>query len=89
MTDRERILDEARKQTAALATIGRWRSWLFGLTAALAVLTAFGLRGNGARFVTGVVSAVLTALSFIALLLVDLSIRNGHRNVERMLDLLR
>ena len=86
MLSKEQLLDEARQQKKALATMGRWRNWLFALTTSLAVVAFFGLRNGGAAFVAGVIAAVLAVLSFLMLLLVNLSIRNGHRNVERILD---
>ena len=89
MLTKEQALDEAQKQKKALALMGRWRNWLFILTTCLMVVAAFGLRKSGALFVLGVTFAALTILSFILLLLVNLSIRNGRRNVERILDSLQ
>ncbi len=83
MLSKEQLLDEARQQKKALALMGRWRNALFVLTTCLLVLAVFGFRKS---VVPGVVAAVLAALSFLLLLLVNLSIRNGHRNVERILD---
>ena len=79
MLSKEQLLDEARQQKKALALMGRWRNALFVLTTCLFVLAVFGFRKS-------VVAAVLAAVSFLLLLLVNLSIRNGHRNVERILD---
>ncbi len=89
MLNRERALDEARKQKAALETIGGWRRILFAVTGVLLVLAVFGLRQSGALFVLGIAAAVAAVLSCVAMLAVDLSIRNGSRNVERILDSLR
>lgn len=89
MLTREQALDEARQQKKALAMMGRWRSCLFVLTTTLMVLSAFGLRKSGLAFALGIVAAVLSVLCFVMLLLVNLSIRNGRRNVERILDSLR
>ncbi|MBQ9346965.1 MAG: hypothetical protein IJT94_06430 [Oscillibacter sp.] len=89
MLTKEQLLDEAQKQKQALEVIGVWRRWLFSLTTVLLVLSAVGLQRSGAVFVLGVIAAVLTAVCFVLLLLVNLSIRNGHRNVERILDSLQ
>ncbi|MBR0283323.1 MAG: hypothetical protein IJQ81_17310 [Oscillibacter sp.] len=89
MLTKEQALDEAQKQKKALALMGRWRNWLFILTTCLMVVAAFGLRKGGLMFILGVTFAALTILSFILLLLVNLSIRNGRRNVERILDSLQ
>jgi hypothetical protein len=89
MLTKEQLIDEAQKQKKALAMMGHWRSCLFVLTTTLMVLSAFGLRKSGAAFVLGVIAAIFAALCFAMLLLVNLSIRNGRRNVERLLDSLR
>ena len=89
MLTKEQLLDEARKQKQALSLMGRWRNWLFILTTCFMVVAAFGLQKNGPAFVLGIVAVVLAVLCFVLLLLVNLSIRNGHRNVERLLESLR
>ena len=85
MLNREQALDEARKQKAALETIGGWRRILFIFTSVLLVLAVVGVRQSGVLFVLGVVAAVAAAISCITMFVVNLSIRNGHRNVERIL----
>lgn len=89
MLTKEQLLDEAQKQKKALATMGLWRTWIFAITTTLLAAAIFGLRGSGPVFIFGVIAAVGTAISFILLVLVDLSIRNGHRNVERLLESLK
>ena len=89
MLNKEQALDEARKQKAALETIGKWRGMLFIATATLLVLAVFALKQSGALFVLGVAAAVAAVLSCLAMFVVNLSIRNGHRNVERILDSLK
>ena len=89
MLNREQALDEARKQKAALETIGGWRRVLFIATSVLLVLAVFALRRGGVVFVLGIAAAVAAAISFIAMFVVNLSIRNGHRNVERILACLK
>lgn len=87
MLNRELALDEARKQKKALAEIGGWRRVLFLLTAFLSA-AAFGFFRSG-RPVLGVTAAVAAAVCFLLTCVVDLSIRNGRRNVERILDSLK
>ncbi len=89
MLNREQALDEARKQKAALETIGKWRRALFIATSVLLVLAVFGLRQSGALFVLGIAAAVFAVICCVAMFVVNLSIRNGHRNVERILDSLK
>ena len=85
MLNRDQALDEARKQKAALETIGGWRRILFIVTSVLLVLAVFGVQQSGVLFVLGIVAAVAAVISCITMFVVNLSIRNGHRNVERIL----
>ena len=86
MLNRTQAVDEARKQKAALERIGRWRRWLFNLSGALFALAIIGLRQSGWLFGLGAAAAAAAAVSCLAMFAVDLSIRNGRRNVERILD---
>lgn len=86
MLTKEQLLDEAQKQKQALSVMGRWRGWLFALTTCFAVVAAFGLQRN---VILGAVCVALAVVSFVCLLIVNLAIRNGRRNVERMLDSLK
>lgn len=86
MLSKEQLLDEAQRQKKALDTMGVWRTWLFVITTNLFVASLFGLRGSGWVLALGITFAVLAVIAFVLLLLVNLSIRNGHRNVERILD---
>ena len=88
MLNRELALDEARKQKEALLKIGGWRRFLFLLTASLAAAAVFGFQMEG-WLVLGVAAAIAAAVCFLLACIVDLSIRNGHRNVERILESLR
>ena len=86
MLTKEQLLDEAQKQKQALSVMGRWRSWLFVLTTCFAVIAAFGLQRS---VILGAICVALAVLCFVCLLIVNLAIRNGRRNVERMLDSLK
>lgn len=89
MLSREQALDEARRQKEALAKIGGWRRLLFLLTTSLLVVAVFGLKSGAVPFPLGVAAAIAAAVSFLLACVVDLSIRNGRRNVERILDSLQ
>ena len=89
MLTKQQALDEARKQKEALAKIGIWRRNLFILTSVFLVFAVFGLRSSGVFFVLGICAAVLTGVSLLLTFIVNLSIRNGRRNVERILESIR
>ena len=89
MLTREQALDEARRQKEALATIGTWRRVLFLVTSVFVVLAVFGLQSSGVVFGLGIAAVVAAVISGLTMFIVNLSIRNGHRNVERILDSLK
>lgn len=89
MLNREQALDEARRQKEALEQIGGWRRFLFLLTALLLGVAVLGIKTGGAFFPAGIAAAVAAAVSFVLTCIVDLSIRNGRRNVEKILDSLK
>lgn len=86
---KQQAIEEARLQKKALATMGAWRSSLFLLTACLAALAVFAIRTGGAWSVPGIAAAVLAGISFLLMSAVNLSIRNGNRNVEKILASLK
>lgn len=86
---KKQAIEEARMQKKALAALGMWRSFLFLLTACFMVLAVFAIRTGGGWFAPGVVAAVLAGISLLLMLTVNLSIRNGNRNVEKILASLK
>ena len=85
MLTKAQALDEAQKQKEALATISKWRRNLYILTACFLMVAIYELT-VGTLKVIGIIAAVLTGVSLLLTFLVNLSIRNGNRNVERILD---
>lgn len=89
MLTRRQALEEAQRQKEALTEIGGWRRNLFILTSVFLVFAIFGLQSSGVFFVLGICAAVLTGISFLLTFIVNLSIRNGRRNVEQILESIR
>lgn len=88
MLTKKQALDEAQKQKKALALMAKWRRNLFILTACFLMVSVYEITSAG-NMVVGIVFSVLSAVSLIFSLVVNLAIRNGHRNVERILDSLK
>ena len=86
---KQQALEEAQMQKKALATMGVWRNVLFLLTACFAFLAVFALQTGGSWFVPGIVAAALAGISLLLMLIVNLSIRNGNRNVQKILASLK
>ena len=86
---KKQAIEEAKLQKKALNTMGVWRMVLFSLTTCMAVLAYFGIQTGAGWFVPGVIAAVLAGISLLLAFIVNLSIRNGHRNVEKILESLK
>ena len=80
------LMQEAKQQSQALKTIGRWRTIGFVVAAVGAVLLYNGLTGAGRSIPLIAIGTVIVAAGMAAAILCDMGIRNGRRNVEKILD---
>ena len=81
-----RLMQEAKLQSQALKMIGRWRTIGFVAAAVGAVLLYNGLTGAGRNVPLTAFGTVVAAIGIAAAVLCDMGIRNGRRNVEKILD---
>ena len=77
------LMQEAKRQSEALKMIGRWRTIGFVVAAVGAVLLYNGLT-EASRNISLIVLG--TVIVMTAAILCDMGIRNGRRNVEKILD---
>ena len=80
------LMQEAKRQSDALKMIGRWRTIGFVAAAVGAVLLYNGLTGASRNIPLIVLGTVIVAIGMTAAILCDMGIRNGRRNVEKILD---
>ena len=80
------LMQEAKRQSEALKMISRWRTIGFVVAAVGAVLLYNGLTGAGRSIPLIVLGTVVVAVGMAAAILCDMGIRNGRRNVEKILD---
>lgn len=83
---RAALVEEAKKQSAALKTIGKWRRWAMVIAGIGAVLIYGGLTHSPQWVPLTVVGAAVTILGLMAAIACDMGIRNGRKNVEKILD---
>ena len=83
---RQMLIEEARKQSEALRSISRWRSIAFIIAAVGAALIYGGVVRSAMRTPLIAIGAVITALGLAAAVVCDMGIRNGRKNVEKILD---
>jgi hypothetical protein len=80
------LMQEAKRQSQALKMISRWRTIGFVAAAVGAVLLYSGLTGAGRSIPLIAFGTVVVAVGMAAAILCDMGIRNGRRNVEKILD---
>jgi len=81
--NRSQLLAEAEAQNKALKTIKKWLAYAIGLSTIGAALTLFAFSGK--ITIIGVVGIILTFLSVTAALIINLGIKRGTANVEKIL----
>ena len=86
---RKNMAEEARKQTEALRTIGMWRTGALALSAAGVAAAYAGLGGAVKSLPLGSFGLLMAVVGFGAALVLNLGIRNGKRNVKKILKLLQ
>lgn len=85
-TKKETLLQEAQMQTKALATIRKWFLVAMGVSAISMAITYYGFAGSTPHPVVGVLGIVFTVIATMIAAIINYAIRNGRRNVKKILD---
>ena len=86
--ERRSLSKEAEMQIKALKKIGQWRVLAIAVSTLGAAMAYAGLAGLVPSVFLGVSGIVLTVLAAAAALVFNLGLKNGRRNVEKMLQIL-
>lgn len=86
--DRNRLSQEAGLQLKALKQIGRWKMTALAVSAAGAAAIYAGFGGASRNLFLGIPGILLLIGGVGSAAVFNLGIRNGRRNVEKMLNLL-
>lgn len=79
---------EANQQMKALKMIGRWRTISIGISAVGVTLAYAGFCGASSLIWMGVIGVLFVVIGFILAAIFNLGIRNGKRNVNRILNVI-
>lgn len=83
--EKESLLIEAKMQTAALKKINVWKK-LAIVVSTVGVAAAYaGLSGTPSRLFLGILGILLIFTGFAAAAVLNLGLKNGRRNVEKMI----
>lgn len=87
--EKKKISIEAQMQIEALRKINLWKNTAIAVSS-LGVAAAYaGLAGTSRNLFLGVPGVMLLLLGLGSALILNLGLRNGRRNVEKMLDVLK
>lgn len=89
MTDKKKkqMLTEADMQTKTIKKLEKWLRNTIASSTIGFVISYWGMQGSGIRFFFGVIGIITTIISVIAALIINMGIRNGKKNVEKILNL--
>ncbi|MDO4473520.1 MAG: hypothetical protein Q4B75_02525 [Eubacteriales bacterium] len=86
--EKKKITLESEQQLKAIKTIGRWRTYAIALSAVGVALAYYGFQDGVNHLSIGIPGILLIAAGFAGATILNLGIKNGKRNVEKMLRLL-
>lgn len=86
VAEKNRLSQEARLQMKALGQIGRWRKAALSLSAVGVAFTYAGYAGQSRYLFLGIFGIVLIAAGAISAAVFNLGLRNGKRNVEKIIN---
>lgn len=85
--DRKKMIIEAEMQIKALKKINVWKLIAIAFSTIGMALTYAGMAGTERHIFLGILGIILMIVSFIAALLLNLGLKNGRKNVEKILNM--
>ena len=78
---------EASLQAKELKKLEEWMRVSLSVSSIFLVAAYWGMQGKGLRFAAGVTGIILTVVCFLSAAVINLGIKKGRENVQRMLSL--
>lgn len=82
------ISKEAEMQIKALKKISKWRMYAIGISMIGVAMTYAGFAGIEKNIFMSILGIVIMIISTISAVIFNLGLKNGKRNVEKMLNVL-
>ena len=86
--EKNRLAEEARLQNKALKRISTWKSLAMAVATLGVAITYAGFAGSCIRLFFGISGIVMILLGTFSAVLLNLGLRNGRKNVEKILKIL-
>lgn len=84
--EKKRMMIEAELQLKALKKINKWKWSAIALSTIGVALTYAGMAGDSRHLCLGIPGIILIITGVIVALLLNLGLRNGRQNVEKILN---
>ncbi len=82
------ISKEAEMQIKALKKISKWKIYSIGISMIGVAITYAGFAGTEKNIFMSILGIVIMIISTISAVIFNLGLKNGKRNVEKMLNVL-
>ena len=87
-TEKIRLSNETHMQLKALKKIEVWKNIAVALSMLGVALTYAGMAGNSRNLFLGIPGVIIILAGLISALILNLGLKNGRRNVKKMLRIL-
>lgn len=84
--EKKRMMEEAGMQLKALKRINKWKLYAIAFSTIGVALTYAGMAGENNHLCLGICGIILIIVGIIAAFTLNLGLRNGRRNVEKILN---
>lgn len=88
VVEKKRLSKEAEMQIRALRRISLWKTIAIAFSTLGVALTYAGLAGRNQSIFLGILGIILIIVSACCAIVLNLGLKNGRRNVEKILDVL-
>lgn len=86
--EKKRLSREAEMQMKALKKINRWKSIALAISAIGVALVYGGFAGAGQNLFLGICGIIFMVIGAVCAIILNLGLKNGRKNVEKILDVL-
>lgn len=86
--EKNRLAEEARLQNKALKKISTWKSLAMAIATLGVAITYAGFAGSCIRLFFGITGIAMILLGAGCAVVLNLGLKNGRRNVEKILNVL-
>ena len=80
---------EAKMQIKALKKISQWKTFALGISVIGVAVTYAGIAGAEKNIFMSILGIAILIISTIVAIILNLGLKNGRKNVEKMLNVLK